>query len=225
MIRTSADTKLLDFLDNHPLVKRVILPPIISQTNAAAAGGGDKVEFPVPIKDKQYPKIAIVDSGVSDAIGPWLEKRFDYIADGDKNTYHGTFIAGLLVAGAKMNSEAVSPEFDGCKIIDIDLFPVAGAFGNYYPKPLDFFAALEDAVKVLKSTTGVRIFNFSLNVETHVSADGYNPAAKLLDRIAEENDVIFIISAGNTKAIDTRPEWSEDATVPLCSCQCPQRHA
>lgn len=209
-LNVARHTQLLDFLDNHPLVKRIVLPPIISQTNATTATSGSKVDLSVPIKGASYPKVAIVDGGVSDVIGPWLEKRFDYIADSDKNTHHGTFIAGLLVAGAKMNTNAVCPELDGCRIIDIDLLPIDVAFGNYYPKPLDFFGALEDAVKVLKASTGVRIFNFSLNIDTHVSADGYNPAAKLLDKIAEENDVIFLISAGNTKPNDTRPEWSED---------------
>jgi Subtilase family len=210
-------THLLEFLDKHPLVKKIILPPIISQSNAAATAAGTKVDLALPAKDKPYPKVAIVDGGVSDVIGPWLEKRFDYVADADKNTMHGTFIAGLLVAGAKMNSNVVCPEFDGCKIIDLDLLPIDTAFGNYYPKPLDFFSALEDAVKVLKASTGVRIFNFSLNIDTHVSADGYNPAAKLLDRISEENDVIFIISAGNTKPNDVRLEWSENPTETLSS--------
>lgn len=208
-------TKLLDFLDKHPLVKRIVLPPIISQTNASTAAGTIKVDLATPAKGKSYPKIAIVDGGVSDAIGPWLEKKFDYIADNDKNTNHGTFIAGLLIAGAQMNTTAVCPEFDGCKIIDIDLLPIDTAFENYFPKPLEFFSALDDAVRVLKAQTGVRIFNFSLNINTHVSAEGYNPAAKLLDKIAEENDVIFIISAGNTNSNDTRPEWSEHPTESL----------
>jgi hypothetical protein len=210
-------TKLLTFLDKHPLVKRIVLPPIITQTNTTPATGTAKIDLATPANGKSYPKIAIVDGGVSDAVGPWLEKKLDYIADSDKNTYHGTFIAGLLIAGAKMNTTAVCPEFDGCKIIDIDLLPIDTAFENYFPKPLDFFAALDDAVKVLKAQTGVRIFNFSLNIGTHVSADGYNPAAKLLDRIAEENDVVFVISAGNTKPNDTRTEWSENPTESLAA--------
>lgn len=210
-------SQLLDFLDKHPLVKRVILPPIISHAANTASQGGAKAEFAKPVDNKPYPKIAIVDGGVSDVIGPWLEKRFDYLADSDKNTRHGTFIAGLLVAGAQINDNIICPEFDGCKIIDIDLLPVEAAFENYFPKPLDFFHALEDAVKVLKASTGVRIFNFSLNISTHVSADGYNPAAKLLDKIAEENDIIFIISAGNTEPNNVRPEWSDNATVSLAA--------
>lgn len=209
--------KLLNFLDKHPLVKRIILPPIITQTNTTYTTGIHKIDLATPENGKVYPKIAIVDGGVSNAINPWLEKKFDYVADIDKNTNHGTFIAGLLIAGAKMNTTAVCPESDGCMIIDIDLLPIDTAFENYFPKPLDFFAALDDAVKLLKPQTGVQIFNFSLNINVHVSSDGYNPAAKLLDKIAEENDVIFVISAGNTKPHDTRNEWSEDPTEALAS--------
>lgn len=67
----------------------------------------------------------------------------------------------------------------------------------------------------MKEQTGVRIFNFSLNIREHVSSDGYSTAAKMLDRIAEEMDVIFVISAGNTHPNDFRREWAKDPTDSL----------
>ena len=51
---------------------------------------------------------------------------------------------------------------------------------------------------------------FSLNIEEHASTAGYSIPAQILDKIAEENDVIFVISAGNTHPMDMRKEWPSD---------------
>ena len=48
-----------------------------------------------------------------------------------------------------------------------------------------------------------------------MSADSYSPAARILDRIAVDNDVLFVISAGNTHPNDTRQEWPEDPNEAL----------
>ncbi len=84
------------------------------------------------------------------------------------------------------------------------------AYSSYYSKPLEFFNELETAVQELKARTGVRIFNFSLNIEEHASTTGYSVPAQILDKIAEENDVVFVISAGNTHPRDIRKEWPVD---------------
>lgn len=75
---------------------------------------------------------------------------------------------------------------------------------------MDFYNELDEAIQILKAETGVRIFNFSLNIEEHASTSGYSFAAKKLDIIAEENDIIFVISAGNINGLDIRKEWSSD---------------
>ncbi len=209
----SRHTDLLNFLDNHPLVKKILLPPIITKSDNPQFSSDSTKKFNVPKvkKDKLYPKIAIVDGGVSDVLNEWVEEKWGFLGDTDKDEEHGTFIAGLLVSGNELNGLEVCKESDGCKIIDLDLLPKTSSFENYYLNPLLFFQELEIAVKELKARTGVRIFNFSLNIEEHVSSDGYSPAAKMLDKIAEDNDVVFVISAGNTGVNDFRKEWPSDA--------------
>ncbi len=155
--------------------------------------------------------------GVSAIMGEWLEDQWGLLSDSDKDEGHGTFIAGLTVFGKSLNGDEICKELDGCKIIDLDLLPKEDVFANYYTKPLEFFQELETAVQDLKARTGVRIFNFSLNIEEHVSSDGYSPPAKLLDRIAEEHDVIFVISAGNTSQNDFRKEWPKDPREALAA--------
>ena len=67
--------------------------------------------------------------------------------------------------------------YDGCKIIDLDILPLAHKYETYFPKPFQFFNELEGAVQELKARTGVRIFNFSMNIEEHASILLYGSGA------------------------------------------------
>lgn len=204
--------KLLSFLGNHPLVKRITLPPIVTQSETVGTlKKGVQYSVPPINQDNSYPKICVVDGGVSDIYGDWIEDRWGLVSASDKDENHGTFIAGLAIIGQTLNGEAICNEVDGCKIIDLDILPRPDRFGSYFSKPLEFFNELEIAVQELKARTGVRIFNFSLNIEEHVSTKGYSLPAQILDKIAEENDIIFIISAGNIlHPRDRRKEWPVD---------------
>ncbi|MFM2018588.1 MAG: hypothetical protein RL007_2244 [Bacteroidota bacterium] len=210
-------TRVIAFLDRHPLVKKIVLPPIISKSITTKSVGslGSKANLPKLLPNKSYPKIGIVDGGVSDVLKEWIEARSGLLSSGDKDEAHGTFIAGLTIIGNSLNGNEICNELDGCKIIDVDLLPKDNVFGSYYHNPLQFFSALEDEVKSLKAQTGVRVFNFSLNIEEHVSSTTYSYPAKILDKIAEENNVIFVISAGNTHPNDLRQEWPDDASNAL----------
>ncbi|MFI5452254.1 S8 family peptidase [Pedobacter sp. UC225_61] len=217
-LNLSSHNTLLKFLDNHPLVRKIILPPIIRKSedvSTAAYKVNDKYDIPVLEDNYSLPKLGIVDGGVSDILGDWIEDRWGLISPSDKDENHGTFIAGIALFGKTLNGSQICGERDGCKIIDLDLLPKGEFFANYYTKPLEFFKELEQAVAELKARTGVRIFNFSLNIEEHATTEGYSPAAKMLDKIAEENDVLFVISAGNTKPLHTRKEWPVDAADAL----------
>lgn len=207
--------KLLDFLDRHPLVKRIILPPIITKGDSTSGHPIGRLAIIPPIdSNASYPKLCIVDGGVSDVFGNWIQDRWGLISPEDKDEHHGSFIAGLAVIGSDLNKDNVCKEINGCHIIDLDILP-SRSYDSYYSKPLEFFNELEIAVQELKARTGVRIFNFSLNVEEHVTSSGYSVPAQILDKIAEDNDIIFIISAGNTKPTHLRKEWPLDPVEAL----------
>jgi hypothetical protein len=203
-------SELLNFLGRHPLVKKITLPPIVTQsTTSNSIRKGEIFSVPQPADGASYPKICVVDGGVSNVLGGWIEDKWGLLSAADKNENHGSFIATLVVLGKALNGQAICGEADGCKIIDLDIFPKQN-FHTYFPDPLGFFTELEAAVQELKARTGVRVFNFSLNFNLHASTTGYSLPAQILDRIAEENDVIFIISAGNTHPNDMRREWPAD---------------
>jgi hypothetical protein len=203
---------LLKFLDEHPLVKKIVLPPIITKSNDKVGSIKTGASY-VPIvkrKDKNYPRIGVIDGGVSPIFKDWIQEKWGLLSPKDREEEHGTFIAGLAIAGNALNGDEICLEDDGCVIIDLDILPKESIWETYYVEPLQFFTELDQAIKTLKAKTGVRIFNFSLNVSEHVSTDNYSIPAKLLDQIAEDNDIIFVISAGNTGPNDDRNEWPSD---------------
>lgn len=200
----------LNFIDQHPLVKSIFLPSKINKSSNFGNGKSKSFLKSKLINDSKHPKVCIVDGGVSTVFNEWISTKHDFLHEKDADLDHGTFIAGLLISGKSLNGDIICPENDGCEIIDLDILPVSSSFDDYFLNPMDFYNELDEAIQILKAETGVRIFNFSLNIEEHASTSGYSFAAKKLDIIAEENDIIFVISAGNINGLDIRKEWSSD---------------
>lgn len=220
---------LLSFLDHHPLVRRVDLPPVLTRTIVgermraqAAAGSGRSVPTDGALLERDptgtYPRLGIIDGGVGDPAAGWVLDRWEPLADEHADPAHGTFIAGLAVGGNSLNGN-ICPEPDGADIVDIAVFPdddQPSAFAQYYPGGLDdFFDEIESAVEDAKARHDVRVFNLSLNVQHPAEPDQYSSTAARLDGIAETNDAVFFISAGNTSAQGARTEWPADETQAL----------
>lgn len=213
--------RLLAFLDKHPLVRRIGLPGIVvrsmPQVGEARARPADAT---MPLRDtrRSHPRLGIIDGGISDALSDWVIDRWDILADEDMNYDHGTFIGGLAVAGASLNGSENCPEADGAELVDIAIFPseANGSFATYYSGGLpQFFDEMESAVNDARGRHDVRIFNMSLNILQPAAPDAYSAHAVRLDRIAEDNNAVIIMSAGNTRPQDVRPEWSSDPATSL----------
>lgn len=217
---TSRHVRLLDFLDKHPLVRRVSLPGIIVKS----ANGVERVrptQVTIPIRDstRTHPKVGIIDGGVGQALSDWVIERWAILADEDTDLNHGTFIGGLCVVGASLNGVETCAEADGSELVDIAVFPndqKAGAFASYYPEGLpQFFDEVETAISEARARHGVRVFNMSLNIVQPASPDNYSVHAARVDHIAETHDAIMFISAGNLEPLNFRAEWPADATQAL----------
>jgi hypothetical protein len=158
-----------------------------------------------------YPRIGVIDGGIGDPLRQWVIGRSELLDHAHRSTAHGTFIAGLLVAGRSFNGATIAPEPDGCEIYDGAIFPnkdIASAFTNYYPLGAkDFLAEIANTVAAAKEAYDVRIFNLSINMLSPVDEDHYGPFAEQLDAIADEHDVVFVISAGNLPQNEFRPLW------------------
>jgi hypothetical protein len=222
--------RLLAFLDQHPLVRHIDLPAIIVRTidgetlsaqSAAAKGRTRPQEIALPLRQssKQYPRLGIIDGGMSPHLSDWIIDRWDPIAASDADLEHATFIGGLAVAGSALNTSAICQESDGAELIDIAVYPdekKTTAFASYYPYGVSqFFDEVEYAIADAKARHGVRVFNMSLNVQQPATPDRYSPYAARLDQIAEANDAIIFVPTGNTGPQDTRAEWPANETSAL----------
>jgi Subtilase family len=212
--------RLLHFLDDHPLVRRVSLPGVVTRSaKYVQPVRPDQALVPNRDSSRSHPKVGVIDGGIGGALSDWVIERWDILADEDTDFAHGSFIGGLCVLGSALNGSQTCPEPDGAELVDLAVFPneqKAGAFASYYPEGLpQFFDEVDTAISEVRGRHGVRIFNISLNILQPAMPDHYSVHAGRLDRIAETHDVLLFISAGNIDARDVRPEWPSDTTQAL----------
>ncbi|MDR7127548.1 S8 family serine peptidase [Pseudotabrizicola sp. 4114] len=204
--------ELLAFLAEQSLVRTVELPPMLETAPIAIPSDGAKVAV-LPPPDGDHPVVGIIDGGVADLneLNAWKVGDAGLVPTSDRNESHGTFIAGLVVAGAALNPNLPGIETSGCKFFDLDFFPRRELRSTYYHDIEDLFDQLEEKVRVAKQDHSVRVFNFSFAFGRQGYDLGYSIVADRLDRLARALDVIFVVSAGNLPPSTTRPPWPAKA--------------
>ncbi|MBX9846208.1 MAG: S8 family peptidase [Xanthobacteraceae bacterium] len=206
---------LLDLLSGQTLVRSVELPPLVEAAPASVPSPTRSPLIVPPQPNGSYPIVGIIDGGVADNkhLAPWRAGGSGFVAASDRDETHGTFIAGLVSAGAALNPRlAVELEPHGCKFYDLDIFPRRELRQRYFGGDIDyFFDLLDEKIKIAKRQHKVRVFNLSFALRVPGPRLGYSPLAERLDRLARANDVILIVSAGNLPQGQTRPPWSSNA--------------
>lgn len=202
------NAELLDFLSNHPLVRKVSTAPLLSSFTSSRGIGLD-VDVTAPNDISMFPIVGVIDNGISEVFDGWKVYRWSELPDDFRLEDHGSKIAGLLVKGNSLNGVDIAPETDGCRLADLCMFPADVKWDEVYPLGAEnFFESLMNAVKEAKEECGARIFNISVNQKGRISSEGwYSVAAKKLDEIADLLDVQFVISAGNLHENQLRGEW------------------
>jgi hypothetical protein len=206
--------RLLGFLDQHPLIRSVRLPGKLKSTDHPMGRAGEPVAIPERKEGGAYPRMGIIDGGVSTSLAPWIVGAWDFLATEHQDLTHGTFIGGLAVVGEPLNGLEIVVEPGACDLIDIAIAPREDQphlFGDYFPNGLvGFLDEVEAAIQECKARYGVRIFNFSLNVELPASTSHYSQVAIRLDEISDRHDVLICISAGNMSGSLGAKEWPKN---------------
>jgi hypothetical protein len=219
--------RLLTVLEEQLFVRQISLPPVITEstTTTSSASAATPIALPPRQPGTRYAKVGIIDGGISSYYASWIIGSHSPVAENHLDTSHADFIAGLLVAGQALNGSTLCSEPDGCDLYDIRLLPKEASYSIYYPNGVaDFFQELAIAVETAKQQ-GVRVFNMSLNLETAVADLSYGAAAEMLDQIADEHEVLIIVSAGNLEPSDRRSDWPpnpEDALKMLAERTTPE---
>ena len=119
--------RLLTFLDSHPLVRRVELPGIVvratGQSKTTVRARPAAATIPARDSRRTYPRLGIIDGGISAALSDWVIDRWDILADADTDLSHGTFIGGLAAVGGALNGKDICPEPDGTELVDVAVYP------------------------------------------------------------------------------------------------------
>lgn len=235
VIRAPSKTDLKGWLSQLPqivsalsesfIVRSIHLPARLVRSAARparAASSKMKPRLPERHAKLRYPVVGVIDGGVADVLDEWVVYRDDFIRKEDGSPKHGTGIGSLLVAGQTLNPTGICSELDGCDLVDLRLMPKDTRQGQpdlirqYYGEYPAMFKKLEEVVAKAKQETGARIFNFSHNFATPVSASiPYCDETKRLDAIARKHDVLFVISAGNLATGSHREKWPEDPVKAL----------
>lgn len=191
--------RLLDFVANHPVVKRISIAPALQSVLGPSfrIDGTEKAQIPPPENLDDMPLIGVADSGVAAVLEDWVAGRVDNIHPKYKDEYHGTFISGMYITGKVLNHDIVK-ERDGNRLVDICILPAKAYTAKVYPRGMeDLMINLRASVEEAVETTGVRVIGFSINLNASRMDSEYSPYALELDDIAETCNVIFVVSAGN----------------------------
>lgn len=208
----AANERLLRILEEHPLVRRILLPYQLSLESAGGTPAAGSANLAPRVSGTSYPRVGVIDNGISNAIGDWVIHRHDFLDDAAVGKDHGTFIAGLLTWGQGLNGSSHCFEADGCELVDVALYPSA-PFNTVYANGFDdFLSEVEGAVSEARRDHDVRVFNLSINLRQPVQATEYSYFASRLDEMADRYDVIIVNSAGNLPSSELRKPWPKRPT-------------
>lgn len=222
-LAADAHRRLISILEEHPTVRRISLPTQLRSDSASARDSAASTRvrhrFSLPAEGAEYPIVGLIDGGLNALPDAWVKHSSTFVAPAHTDQSHGTEIGSLLVDGQSINGPTVCPEPDGCWIADLAIIPREDKYYTYYPSDLHLITQIELEVQDAKAAVGARIFSFSHNIEEPPGGSPvYTELSNGLDRIARENDVIFVVSAGNATAAAVgraRREWAADKIAVL----------
>lgn len=152
-----------------------------------------------------FPVVVVVDSGISSGfpgLESWVVGRDSEVAPEYRNTDHGTFVAGLICWGSRLNPTVAGLDDSPCGVFDLQVIPnddpAKGATTALLES--EFLVSLETALK--QHANSYKVWNLSLGTDTVCSLDEFSSLAEELDNLQEKYKVSFVISAGN---YDTPP--------------------
>lgn len=155
-----------------------------------------------PILRAIYPEIAIVDGGVDPQI-PHLKgwvSNIDVTPEPVAREFleHGTAVCGAALYGSY--DAAKEPEEPKLKVRSFRVFPVPKEFGI----DLDLYRVLDWLEEIVTDPQNSRIHVYVLSFGPNmpVEDDEVNRFTSVLDALAYQHDVLFVIAAGNEGSLN-----------------------
>ena len=163
-------------------------------------------DLPTPADiEGDYPVVAVVDSGISERVADlqgWVAGRTQLVAPTYRNTAHGTFVAGLIVWGDRLNPHLPDISDQPCGVFDLAVLPNGDpSLGDTDTlTEQELLQALEESLQ--QNANRFKVWNLSLSTSEVCAEDEFSAFAEQLDSLQEAYQVSFVIAAGN---YETRP--------------------
>lgn len=144
---------------------------------------------------REYPIVGILDNGIAKI--PYLEKwiygdRWSPYPDDLIPETHGTFVAGVVVYGDKLENEKWV-NHSGIKVFDAAIFP------DTSKEKVDEDELISNIQRVIELYHNkIKIWSLSISITREISDDDFSDFAKALDYIQDKYNIVICKSAGNT---------------------------
>ncbi|ESU21773.1 hypothetical protein FCR2A7T_02310 [Flavobacterium cauense R2A-7] len=144
--------------------------------------------------------ICIVDSGIypNEILKNFIKEQVGYPnpAAIDFEYNHGTFVASRCIFGDEIDHCLATKELHPyCNVLDLSVFGINSLNQTVGPSDFTLRCAIEDIV--LKYYETIKVYNLSLGVPVSIQNYKFSDLAKLLDYLAKEYKVLFVVAAGN----------------------------
>lgn len=151
-----------------------------------------------------FPSVVVVDSGIARNIATletWVAGRSSSVVPPYQNPTHGTFVAGLIVWGDRLNPHLPDIDSGPCGVFDLQVIPNADAeWGDTESvTEQEFLQTLETALK--QHANRYKVWNLSLSTSEVCAEDEFSAFAEELDNLQEKYQVTFVIAAGNYETL------------------------
>jgi serine protease AprX len=160
------------------------------------------VDVIYPEQRKTYPKVALVDTGISrnnTYLNPWVTNRDHYIPETRQDNYHGNFIGGLLIYGHLLNRDIQNIVDSGIAILDVAVIPDKS---KDYVNEETLLSALESALEKYSNEYNIWSLSFS---SKQICSGIISDFTANLDELQKKYNVKCIICTGNYEPL--RETW------------------
>lgn len=159
--------------------------------------------IPQPVADMEYPNVGMVDTGTDPNnrfLSHWVSNRWDVVPTNEQSNNHGSFVGGLLCAGKPLNHNDARFPSVAAKITDVVAFDRTESVSEQILLRIIRLAVLRFPY--------IKIWNLSFSVDGSICRDDeFSPFGLALAQIADEQQVVFVIAAGNTPELRGWPRY------------------
>lgn len=192
----------------HPSVRTVSFFPsfrIILQKDLISSQEIEK--FPTPEDNKEYPKVAVIDTGIPQDhpfLSPWVIDRIPFVPGDYQNNKHASFVAGLIAMGTQLNGKGICPDDEPVQIVDIQMIPDPEK--DTVTEDI-LIERLESCIPEVTKKHNIKIWNMSAGFDLNAKDERFSSLAIFLDRLQDENNIIITLPSGNFSDPANQRKW------------------